>query len=114
MTIITNVHMLIPDTEDIYTADIRHFFTTVASLVSNDFMNISVEAKQSKPLTSAHLKKIYDSYKNKLTKPENLTRAFIASTYHLPNFNVSNPSKEWLWVAKLCHLLIYFSRNGFP
>ena len=106
--------MLIPDTEDIYTADIRHFFTTVASLVSNDFMNMSVEAKQSKPLTSAHLKKIYDSYKNKLTKPENLTRAFIASTYHLPNFNVSNPSKEWLWVAKLCHLLIYFSRNGLP
>ena len=73
MTTITNVHMLIPDTEDIYTADIRHFFLTVASLVSNDFMSVSVEAEQSKPLASAYLKKIYDSYYRKLTKPENLT-----------------------------------------
>ena len=114
MTIITNVQTLIPDTEDIYTADIRHFFITVASLVSNDFMNISVEAKQSKPLTSAHLKKIYDSYKNKLTKPENITRAFTASTYHLPNLDIRNPSKEWLWVAKLCHLLLYSVQNDLP
>ena len=114
MTTTTNVETLIPNTEDIYTADIRDFFITVASLVSNDFMGISVEAEQSKPLASAHLKKIYQSYKHKLTKPENITRAFIASTYHLPNLDVVNPGKEWLWVAKLCHLLIYFSQNELP
>ena len=114
MTTTTNVETLIPNTEDIYTADIRDFFITVASLVSNDFMGISVEAEQSKPLASAHLKKIYQSYKHKLTKSENITRAFIASTYHLPSLDINNPSKEWLWVAKLCHLLIYFSQNELP
>ena len=114
MSIKNNVQTLIPDTEDIYTADIRYFFITVASLVPNDFMDISVEAEQPKPLTSSYLKKIYDSYRGKLTKPENLTRAFIASTYHLPNLDISNPSKEWLWVAKLCHLLLYFSQNELP
>lgn len=114
MTITINVETLIPNTEDIYTTDIRDFFITIASLVSNDFMGISVEAEQSKPLASAHLKKIYLSYKNKLTKPKHITRAFIASTYHLPNLDVNNPSKEWLWVAKLCHLLIYFVQNDLP
>ena len=114
MSITNNVQTLIPDTEDIYTADIRHFFITVASLVSNHFMDISVEAEQSKPLTSEHLKKIYDSYSGKLTKPENLTRAFIASTHLLPNLHTNNPSKEWLWVAKLCHLLLYFVQNNRP
>lgn len=114
MTTTTNVETLIPNTEDIYTADIRDFFITVASLVSNDFMGISVEAEQSKSLASAHLKKIYQSYKHKLTKPENITRAFIASTYHLPNLDVVNPGKEWLWVAKLCHLLIYSAQNELP
>ena len=114
MTVINNVEMLIPDTKDIYTADIRHFFITVASLVSNDFMDINVVVEQSKPLTSAHLKKIYDSYRGRLTKPENLTRAFIASTHHLPHLDTRNPTKEWLWVAKLCHLLIYFAQNELP
>lgn len=114
MSITNNVETLIPDTDDIYTTDVSNFFLTVASLVSNDFMDISIEAKQSKPLTSAHLKKIYDSYKGKWTKTENLTRVFIASTYHLPDFNVSNPNKEWLWVAKLCHLLLYFVQNDRP
>ena len=61
MSIKNNVQTLIPDTEDIYTADIRYFFITVASLVPNDFMDISVEAEQPKPLTSSYLKKIYDS-----------------------------------------------------
>ena len=114
MSIANNVETLIPDTDDIYTADISNFFLTVASLVSNDFMDISVEVKQSKPLTSTHLKKIYDSYSGKLTKPENLTRAFIANTFHLPNLDTRNPSKEWLWVAKLCHLLLYFVKNDRP
>jgi len=114
MIIINNVETLIPDTKDIYTTDVRHFFITVASLVSNAFMDINVEAEQSKALTSAYLKKIYQSYDRKLTKPENLTRAFIASTYHLPNLDINNPSEEWLWVAKLCHLLIYFAQNELP
>ncbi len=47
MSITNNVQTLIPDTEDIYTADIRHFFITVASLVPNDFMDIIVEAELS-------------------------------------------------------------------
>jgi hypothetical protein len=85
MTIITNVEMLIPDTEDIYTADIRNFLITVASLVPREFMDINIVVEQSKPLTPTYLKEIYDSYRGKLTKPENLTRAFIASTYHLPS-----------------------------
>ncbi len=114
MTIITNVQTLIPDTDDIYTADIRSFFITVASLVSDDFMDITAESKQSEALTSVRIKQIYDSYKGKLTKPENLTRSFVASTFHLPNLDTSNPSKEWLWVAKLCHLLIYFAQNDLP
>ena len=114
MSIKNNVETLIPDIEDIYTTDIRNFLITVASLVSNDFMDISVELKQSKPLVSAYLKKIYDSYRGKLTKPENLTRAFVASTYHLPGLDTNNPSEEWLWVAKLCHLLIYFAQNDLP
>ena len=114
MIIINDVETLIPDTKDIYTTDARHFFITVASLVSNAFMDINVEAEQSKALTSAYLKKIYQSYDRKLTKSENLTRAFIASTYHLPNLDTNNPNKEWLWVAKLCHLLLYFAQNELP
>jgi len=114
MSIITNLERLIPNTEDIYSTDIRRFFITVASLVSNDFMNINIEQEQSKPLTSEYLKKIFDSYRGKLTKPDNLTRAFIASTYHLPELDTYNPSKEWLWVAKLCHLLLYFAQNDLP
>lgn len=114
MTIITNVETLIPDNEDIYTADIRNFLITVASLVPREFMDINIVVEQSKPLTPTYLKEIYDSYRGKLTKPENLTRAFIASTYHLPNLDINNPSKEWLWIAKLCHLLIYFSQNELP
>ena len=69
MSIKNNVQTLIPDTEDIYTADIRYFFITVASLVPNDFMDISVEAEQPKPLTSSYLKKIYDSYRGKPSAP---------------------------------------------
>lgn len=57
MIIINDVETLIPDTKDIYTTDARHFFITVASLVSNAFMDINVEAEQSKALTSAYLKK---------------------------------------------------------
>ena len=114
MLIVSNVEKLIPPTDDVYTDEISNFFLTVANLVSNDFMDITIEVEQLEFLTSVCLKKIYNSYKGKLTKPENLTRAFIASTYHLPELNASNPSKEWLWVAKLSHLLIYFAQNDLP
>ena len=46
MTIITNVETLIPDNEDIYTADIRNFLITVASLVSRSFMDINIVVEQ--------------------------------------------------------------------
>lgn len=114
MLIVSNVEKLIPATDDVYTDDLSNFFLTVANLVSNEFMDITIEVEQLEFLTSECLKKIYDSYKGKLTKPENLTRAFIASTYHLPELNASSPSKEWLWVAKLSHLLIYFAQNDLP
>ncbi|MGP5494747.1 hypothetical protein ACTXMK_05020 [Psychrobacter celer] len=114
MSIKNNLKTLIPDTEDIYTHEVRAFFLTVTSLIPNSFMGVTVDVEVLGPLDSYFLKQIYNSYKGKLTKPENLTRAFIASTYHLPNLDISNPSKEWLWVAKLCHLLIYFVQNGLP
>ncbi|WP_201555513.1 hypothetical protein [Psychrobacter sp. 72-O-c] len=108
------LQILIPDTEDLYTDDVRNFFLTIASLVSIDFMDITVTCEKPFILSSERLKKILESYQGKLTKFENPTRAFIASTYHLPTLDVDNPSEQWLWTAKICHLLIYFAQNGLP
>lgn len=114
MTLDRELQILIPDTEDIYTDDVKDFFLTVASLVSNDFMSIIVEIEKPVTLTSQQLKEILDSYQGQLTKPEYLTRAFIASTCHLPVIDIDNPSAQWLWIAKLCLLQIYFVQNDLP
>lgn len=119
MPIVNDIVTLIPETQesderDIYTNEVRIFFTTIASLVSDTFMGITVHIEEPQLLTPEYLKQILGSYQGKLTKPENLTRSFIASTYRLPTINVNNPSEQWLWVAKICHLLIYFAQNDLP
>ncbi|KAA0915574.1 hypothetical protein [Psychrobacter sp. ANT_WB68] len=114
MTLDRELQILIPDTKDVYTDDVKAFFLTVASLVSSHFMSIIMEVEKPIILTSQHLNKILDSYQGKLTKPEYLTRAFIASTCYLPVIDMDNPSAEWLWVAKLCQLQIYFVQNDLP
>ncbi|WP_169391421.1 MULTISPECIES: hypothetical protein [Psychrobacter] len=112
MSIVDDVKKLIPDSDDTYTEDLRNFFLTIASLVTDDFMDIVIETRHLEVLTAVQLRQIYDSYNGKLTKPGYPTRAFIASTYHLPNLDTTNPNKEWIWVAKLCHLLVYFGQNN--
>lgn len=110
--------MLIPITEDKYTDDLKAFFLTVASIAPTDFMGISrrveFEAKQHTILTKDTLNEIFKSYSGNLTKPENLTRTFLASTHHIQAFDIKNPSREWGWIAKLCHLLIYFVEHDLP
>lgn len=58
MLIVSNVEKLIPPTDDVYTDEISNFFLTVASLVSKDFMDITIEVEQLEFLTSVCLKKM--------------------------------------------------------
>ena len=86
MSIITNLERLIPNTEDIYSTDIRRFFITIASLVSNDFMNINVQLEQSKPLTSEDLKKIFDSSDVQWNGPGTITPDIVKEAFDVnPN-----------------------------
>ncbi len=57
MLIVSNVEKLIPATDDVYTDDLSNFFLTVANLVSNEFMDITIEVEQLEFLTSECLKK---------------------------------------------------------
>lgn len=112
------VNTLIPPTEDEYTDDLKGFFLTIASIAPSDFTGISVrfgvEVRQPTILTKDTLKNIFESYSGNLTKTENLTRTFLASTHQLQTLDIKNPSQEWLWIAKLCHLLIYFVEHDLP
>ena len=115
MTLDQELQILIPDTEDIYTDDVKDFFLTLASLVSKNFRGVEITVEEPVILSSEDLKRILKSYKGKLTKPKYLTRAFIASTCCLPTIDINNLSIEWAWVAKLCHLLFFFAnKNDFP
>lgn len=115
MTLNDIVNTLIPPTDDKYTDDLKGFFLTVASIAPTNFMDrAGFEVKQPIILTKDILKKIFKSYSGNLTKPENLTRTFLASTHHLQTFDIKNPSREWVWIAKLCHLLIYFVEHDLP
>ena len=108
------LQILFPKTDDNYSNEIQDFFETIVSLVSTSFMGINITREQSVILSSQQLEHIYRSYQGKLTKPEYLVRAFVASTYHLPTINPQKPTTEWIWIAKLCHLLIYFAQHDLP
>ena len=105
------IQMLMPDNDDSHTDEIRSFFKTIIQLISADFMGITIDHKHPLIIDAQQLKSIYNSYKGKLTKPDYVTRVFIASTYQLPTLQADYPSPEWQWIAKLCHLLLYFAQH---
>lgn len=114
MPIEDSLTILIPDIDDPHTTDtteIRSFFLTVARLVSADFMGIEIRHDNHLVLDSQRLKTIYNAYKGNLVNSDYVVRVFIASTYHLPTLQPDIPSSQWLWVAKVCHLLLYFAQH---
>lgn len=100
---------LVPNVVDDY-QNVRQYFLTVARLSGKEFMELSLlEAEKDFVLSKTKLEAIYKSCTGKLTNDNFRVTAFIASTYHLKDLDVNNPASEWLWVSKICQLLIYCS-----
>jgi len=100
---------LIPNVVDDY-QNVRKYFLTVAALSGQGFMSLSLpETDKDFVLSKVELKAIYKSCTGRLTNDNFRVTAFIGSTYHLKDLDVSNPAPDWLWVSKICQLLIYCS-----
>lgn len=89
---------------------VRQYFLTVASLSGQGFISLSLpETEKDFVLSTTELKAIYKSCTGRLTNDHFRVTAFIGSTYHLRDLDISNPTPEWLWISKLCQLLLYCS-----
>lgn len=89
---------------------VRQYFLTVAAMSGQGFMSLSLpETEKDFVLSKVELKAIYKSCTGRLTNDNFRVTAFIGSTYHLKDLDVSNPAPDWLWVSKICQLLIYCS-----
>lgn len=94
--------------DDRYDKDIKQAFRVLLGLVSSSFMEIDVK----QPLDDCfpnNLDEAFVSYNRRLTDEKYQFRAFIASLHDLKSLNVNAANFEWLWLAKLCHLLVYFA-----
>ncbi|MDX2374984.1 hypothetical protein NJD71_12735 [Psychrobacter sp. PP-21] len=100
---------LIPNLVDNHQS-VRKYFLTVAALSGQGFMNLSLpETEKDSVLSKIELKAIYKGCTGRLTNDHFRVTAFIGSTYHLKELDISNPAPEWLWISKLCQLLLYCS-----
>lgn len=100
---------LVPNVVDDY-QNVRHYFLTVARFSGQDFMGLSLpETEKDFVLSKIELKAVYKSCAGRLTNDNFRVKAFIGSTYHLKDLDINKPKPEWLWVSKLCQLLIYCS-----
>lgn len=100
---------LIPNVVDNHQS-VRKYFLTVAALSGQGFMSLSLpETEKDLVLSKVELKAIYKSCTGRLTNDNFRVTAFIGSMYHLKDLDVSNPAPDWLWVSKICQLLIYCS-----
>lgn len=94
--------------KDEYDNDIKQAFITLLSLAPNSFVGLDLPYQTPQALPN-NLEQIFASYKGCLTHPNYKFRASIASLYDVEPLDVSSVSSEWCWVAKLCHLLVYFA-----
>lgn len=100
---------LIPNLVDNHQS-VRKYFLTVAALSGQGFMSLSLpETEKDSVLSKIELKAIYKGCTGRLTNDHFRVTAFIGSTYHLKDLDISNPAPEWLWTSKLCQLLLYCS-----
>lgn len=108
------INILFPNISDKYNESIISFFFTIASIESEKFIGIDylTQEKYMFILNSEKLKNIYNSYKGNISKSEYWVRAFVSSLYELNELNIKNPTNEWRWISKLCHLLIYFAQHN--
>lgn len=112
MDVDTLIALLLPGNEgDQYVQSLRDFFLTVASITNTAFVGFDITDKSSVILEPKTLEEIFESYKGKTTKEGYEVKAFFASTYTIAPFDIKNPSLEWQWLSKLCHLLLYFADN---
>lgn len=97
---------------------LREYFLALASLTNVEFMGICIPLNNINPvfLSQSILSNIFNAYKKerKMTHDDYVVSIFLASTYRLPSFNHKSPSPEWLWISKLCHLLLYFASHDLP
>lgn len=97
---------------------LREYFLALASLTNVEFMGICIPLNNINPvfLSQSILSNIFNAYKKerKMTHDDYVVSIFLASTYQLPSFNHKSPSPEWLWISKLCHLLLYFASHDLP
>lgn len=105
------IAVLLPKHDDEYMQSLRDFFLTVASITDSSFVGFDITDKSNVILEPKQLKEIFESYKGKTTKEGYEVKAFLASSYVLAPFDIKNPSLEWQWISKLCHLLLYFANN---
>ena len=91
---------------------IREYFLTLVALSGEEFMGLSLSTVENEfVLSKVKLKAIYNSCDRKLKNDNFRVTAFIASTYHLKNLDINDPAPDWLWVSKLCQLLLYCSNH---
>ncbi|MFP6812632.1 MAG: hypothetical protein VB956_04825, partial [Moraxella sp.] len=105
------IAVLLPKHDDEYVQSLRDFFLTVTSITDSSFVGFDITDKSNVILEPKQLKVIFESYKGKTTKESYEVKAFLASSYVLTPFDIKNPSLEWQWISKLCHLLLYFANN---
>ena len=105
------IAVLLPKHDDEYVQSLRDFFLTVTSITDSSFVGFDITDKSNVILEPKQLKEIFESYKGKTTKESYEVKAFLASSYVLTPFDIKNPSLEWQWISKLCHLLLYFANN---
>lgn len=105
------IAVLLPKHDDEYVQSLRDFFLTVASITDSSFVGFDITDKSNVILEPKQLKEIFESYKGKTTKEGYEVKAFLASSYVLAPFDIKNPSLEWQWISKLCHLLLYFANH---
>lgn len=102
---------LIPNVVD-NCQSIREYFLTLVALSGEEFMGLSLSTVENElVLSKPKLKAIYKSCDRKLTNDNFRVTAFIASTYQLEDLDVNNLTPDWLWVSKLCQLLLYCSKH---
>ncbi|ANB92150.1 hypothetical protein MOVS_09405 [Moraxella ovis] len=81
-------------------------------------MGICIPLKNDDPifLSQSILCDIFNAYKKerKMTHDDYVVSIFLASTYRLSPLNHKSPSLEWVWISKLCHLLLYFASHDLP
>lgn len=96
--------------------ELAAFFRAIYKLTDSNFISLDseVDTSASDILVNQILKEIHAEYKGQLTDRKMQVGAFISSLYQLPDLDTDSPSKEWLFISKLCHLLFYSHIHSLP